>query len=127
MSKEAPIDADDRWFIGERRDVRIDIVDENGAPLNVSTFGLRWQFLKFALGNSPIFIEKTSGGGGITVVNGAGTLDRVVVALQPADYGRVPHATKATYFHALWRTDGTNDRPLASGDAVIFEAGAVPA
>jgi len=120
MSKQADITQGDNFFRGEHRELWFDIVDAAGAPLNVSSFALKWALESQASATG--IIEKT-GAPGLTVTNGAGTGDRVKVLIDAAD---TQPFVQGIYGHALWRKDAGSESVLSYGSAVLQRASAEP-
>jgi len=122
MSKDAPITEADRWFRGEAKLFKFDIVDGAEAPLDVSGFAMRWVLEDLTPGGVGVdVLDKATGGSGITVENGVGTLDRVVVTINAAD---TLSLDAAVYRHALWRTDAGSEALLLDGAAMLQAASA---
>lgn len=119
MSKNAPIEQDDRWYTGEEKLIKFDIVDADDAPLDVSGFALRWVLERIVPGGLRTDVLSKTSGDGITVENGSGTNDRVVVAIGAADTESID---AEVYHHALWRTDSGNEALLAEGSAMLSES-----
>ena len=117
MSKNSPINVASRWFKGEKKTLHFDITDVNDAALDVSGFALKW-VLEDPYSPTDV-LEKTSGGSGITVIDGAGTKDRVVVVIDAADTSGL---TAQSYKHALWRTDSGNEALLSEGIAELQDS-----
>ena len=121
MSKTSNIELADRWYRGEAKNLAFDIVDANDAALDVSSFALTW-VLETGGGEATDTLKKTTGGSGITVVDGAGTKDRVVVAITAADTLTL---APQVYRHSLWRTDANNEQLLSEGSAMLQAAAEV--
>jgi len=120
MSKLFDIAQSDNWFAGEDKSLRFLIVDEDDAPLDVSSYALRW--VLEGLSGTDLLTKET--GDGITVGDGNGTGDAVTVAIDAEDTADI---YPGVYRHALRRTDDDNEQVLSYGDAHLRDAAAVDA
>jgi hypothetical protein len=122
MSKDAPITQDNRWYKGEAKLLEFDIVDKNDAPLDVSGYAMAWTLEDLEPGGAATdIIAKATGGLGITVENGQGTGDRVVITIDRAD---TIDLDPAIYMHSLERTDVASEALLLDGSAMLQAAAA---
>lgn len=69
-----------------------------------------------------LVMSATTGGGTITVGNGASTGDKATVTITDTDITTWPPSRN--YVGALWRTDDGSDTPLWAGPVVLLEAAA---
>lgn len=104
---------------GAKRNHWVNVTDENGAAQNMTGWSLAyvWRDVRGA-----IVFSKATGGSGITIGNGAGTNDRATTAIDAAD----TQGLAGEYSWALWRTDSTNDDPLAVGTVYVSPIAAQP-
>lgn len=114
MSKIANITQADGWHKGERKYLRIKVVDAADAPLNLTGFALQWMLEDVHSGADVVLKEAATGT--ITLEDGDGTKDVAVIAIVAADTAAlVPMA----YRHALWRTDVGSEQVLCEGSALL--------
>ena len=120
MAKRTDITAAEMWYAGEDKVIRIPIVDENNAALNVSSFTLTFE-LKDAIDTAiaSAKISKTTGAGEITFDNGAGTNDRVLIAINDDD----TEGLNGKFQGVLRRTDAGSEGVLWVGSVIIQSVG----
>ena len=120
MAKRTDITASLFWFAGEDKVIRIPIVDESNAALNVSSFALTFE-LKDAIDTviASAKFSKTTGAGQITFDNSAGTNDRVLIAIADTD----TEGLNGKYQGVLRRTDAGSEDPLWIGSCIIQSIG----
>jgi hypothetical protein len=109
------------FAIGAAKSWRVDVLDSTGAAQNMTGWSLAF-VIRDAQGAEKL--SKTTGGGTISIGNGSGTGDRATVTLVNAD---TQNLQPGRYEWALWRTDSTNDDPLAFGEIVLARAARQPA
>lgn len=120
MSKTVNVTITDGWFLGEDKDLVIDVVDVNGDPQNMTGWTLDW-VLRRATGSADTVLQASDAEVTITISNGDGTNDRATIAVARAGTsGLAP----GTYAHALRRTDTNSDTVLAAGTVVLQRAAA---
>ena len=98
----------------EDRTVRHDVKDSADAAQTMTGWALQWVLYKGAT----VVFTKTTGGGGITIGNGAGTDDRATVTLTSANLTGL----EGTYYYELARTDTGNKLVLAKGFVQIEDS-----
>lgn len=122
--KRFDIRDDDDFFVGERKVIVIDLEDAAGDPYNATGKTLQW--VMRAGWNGDVQITKTTGGGGITLANGAGTNDRALIVVERADTYDAEDAVvlvnPGDYSHALKQTDSDDEAVLSYG-AVKLKGG----
>lgn len=104
---DSPITAAHRWIVGEDRRLVIHVKDDDGVPVNVSTFVLSWMLKRHDYDDDidAILIKTTSGG--VTVsgsydVNPDVNSQRVYVAIADTDTDSL---LPTLYVHELKRMD----------------------
>ena len=80
-------------------------------PQNMTGWTLTF-IMRSGTNSSRFSLTKSSPSSGITIVNGSATNDKARVSIDAADTVSWPSG-RASY--ALWRSDGTEDTPLAYG------------
>lgn len=104
---------------GGKRSHKIKVTDASGNPQAMTGWSLAYIW-RDAVGNA--VVTKTTASG-ITVGDGDGTDDLATVTVDAADTSA---QTGKKYAWALWRTDSTNDDPLATGTLVLSQVAAQP-
>lgn len=104
---------------GAKRTHRIDVVDASSVAQAMTGWSLAYVWRK---ADGTLALSKTTSSG-ITIGNGSGTDDRATVTIDAAD---TVSLAPGTYNYALWRTDSTNDDPLAYGTLVLSAPAAQP-
>jgi len=116
------------WLIGAAftfRVLRTNTGSRAGTAVAMTGYGLKFVLRRNAR-DATALISKTTGSAEITIGNGTyppddpfspngatgGTDDMASVTILETDGATL---AEGTYHWALWRTDGTNDRPLAWG------------
>lgn len=108
MAIRSDISAENLWFIGEDKQLRFELLDQDDNPVNALTWDLRWVMRRRAEDPDPAVIEKTTAvGGGITLTgafNASRALNqqRVLVTFADTDTASL---RAAPYQYALKRTD----------------------
>lgn len=105
------------FFVGANQQHRLDITTSAGAAQTMTGWSLAYVWRNTA--KARVVSKATSAG--ITIGNGSGTDDRATVQLDPADTAALP---PGRYDWALWRSDSTNDVPLAFGTLELTRAAA---
>ena len=131
MARETNFDKDSNIFIGEDKQIRFPVYDDDndGIPLDVSGYAMTWILRKKDTASDPALLTKTTGAG-ITVT---GTFDvdpdvntqRVVVTLADTDMATdlgVVIIPPLKYRYSLKRTDAGSETILAFGNFVLREA-----
>lgn len=124
MAQRFDITESAQVFAGERKNIRIDVVDASGNPYNMTGKTLEWVIRKGS--NGPVVLTKS--GAAITLTNNAGTNDRAIVALDADD--TVDGLTDeflinpGRYSHALRQADAGDEAILSYGDFVLGAAAA---
>jgi hypothetical protein len=105
------------WYAGEDKTIHLRIVDADGDPVDVSAFSLRYRLMNRDTG--VVMTTRTSALGEISVIDGLGTGDEVVISMpQPTseDLGG------KTWVHQLDRIDAGDEDVLTTGYVEIGEA-----
>lgn len=115
----SPVTVDAHWYAGTDRFIDFDIVDADGARLNVASFSLEYKLINPA--GSAVF-SKTTVSGSVTVISSLGDsmMDRVRVPALKADTSALASAPALDYFHYLRRIDAGSYNPLAIGPVAIL-------
>ena len=110
MSVESPITQSMGWRRFETKQIRITVVDDADAAVDLDGLSLQWLLLRQAGdAESRAYLNKTS----ITV---EGDDDNIaVITVDDSEYDDVP---AGFYYYEMW--DRTNDVMLAYGDAVLL-------
>ena len=113
MSKQALFEQDDGWFLNEAKILTFEIVDGDGNPLDVSSFGLAYILEKLHDGVDDILsvVSPT-----ITVSDGAGEGSKVSI---PIAASATATLEPLVYRQSLGRTDGGEPQLLARGSAML--------
>ncbi len=132
MARESNFDKDSNIFIGEDKQIRFPVYDDDAdpvVPLDVSGFSMIWVLRKSDTASDPALLSKTTGSG--ITITGTFNADplintqRVVVALADTDTagndGSVLIPPKK-YRYSLKRTDAGSETILAFGNFVLREA-----
>ncbi len=118
MSKVARIEQDDRWFRSEDKLLTFDVVNEDGAAVDIAGWTIVWMLEELHDGTTDI-LSKTSTADQITVsdsVPASGANDRATVKIESTDTTALE---ARVYRQSLWRTDGDAPQQLASGSAML--------
>lgn len=119
MSKVFNITDGDNWFIGEDKNILIDVYDSAGATQAMTGWALTWE-LKAAARSTSALISLTTAGLTITIGDGDGSDNRATIIIDDTD----TEALKpGTYYHQLRRTDSLSEQILSHGSAVLKESG----
>lgn len=108
MSIESHITLDDKWFVGEEKQLKFLIVDADGAALDVSGYTLEW--VLGIEGVAILTVEEAN----ITISNGNGTNDAVTVSVDASDTDTLD---AGLYQHSLRRIDDEAEQVLSYGEA----------
>jgi hypothetical protein len=109
------------WFPGAAAELVFDVVDDADHPQNMTG----WDLAFIVSNGRDVVLQLTTDDEGdkLTIVDGAGTNDRAIVAIAPADTAGL---RSGQYVVALWRTDGESDIPLAYGPATLTPVATPP-
>jgi hypothetical protein len=94
-------DIKDYWS-GDSLIIRIRVVDDAGAPIDLSGAVIRYEIAQTA--GKTALVSKSSADGAITTGAGAGTNDEIVIPILPADTAPLAHRDDG-YYHECEVTD----------------------
>lgn len=108
-------DADDEWFVGEDKVLRITIVDEAGSAVNISGWTFAWE-LRLRRYHPDVKLSKATGSGVSIFDAPTGKVD-VTIAKDDTK-----NLKAGTYYHGLARTNAGAWDVVAEGRAVLRKA-----
>ena len=118
-AKRQNITLDHGFFIGTDRTIKIKVTEDDETTAQVMTgFALTWELKESPTGT--VLITKSTGGDGITIVNGDGTNDEADIVLADED---TEGLTPGLKYHHLRRTDAGSELVLTFGDAHLRASG----
>lgn len=119
MSRERPIRTADNWFIGEDKIFEFIIDDGEDPPVvvDISTFALEFVLRRSASSPDPADITKSTGVGGITIIDGPNGVLQVIIS-DSDTINLIPNE----YFYTIRQTNSGQEQVLAFGRAVLRQA-----
>lgn len=111
MSIRADITPDYGWHRFETKNIEITVVDDAGDAVNLSSLTLEWLLTKQAGDGAP-YLDKGTGGSGITVSGASNNVAVIAVASTQYESATRP-LVPGIYHHELW--DRTNNNLLSFG------------